>query len=397
MSELTGKLGRKPTKEEFGEAWKSYRKTVSKYQLPEVGEWNLEQSNNPAVDHSKPTFTASGTRTLDITTPTSSEAKALEGSYSWNPKPAVEVILVVMKPLSERTYVGQALKNRKGITWLGDARIPPASPQDASVTEQKNRHADFGSGPRENRVYGTDPRSRSEQGNYDATMGRFPANLLVSHDALNNGEVTRGVSGGGPREYGGGGGFGGALNRQPVKAYFNDAGSFSRYFSLDAWWEKKLEELPESVQRTFPFLVVPKASKRERNRGLDELPLGRVTGGGGTGSSVAHAYGSVKPVQQNPHVCVKPLKLMSYLVTLGTRPGDVVLDPFCGSGTSCIAAALLNRHYVGIEIDREYCQVAEKRLAWWKQTKRGLCDPLLLIKALCVILQRAWNTLSRLM
>jgi len=48
-----------------------------------------------------------------------------EGSYAgFQPKPAVEIILVCMKPLSEKTYVDQALKNRKGITWLDDCRIP---------------------------------------------------------------------------------------------------------------------------------------------------------------------------------------------------------------------------------------------------------------------------------
>ena len=44
---------------------------------------------------------------------------------------ALEVALFAMKPMSERTYVEQALKNGKGITWLGDARIPLASPRDA--------------------------------------------------------------------------------------------------------------------------------------------------------------------------------------------------------------------------------------------------------------------------
>ena len=55
----------------------------------------------------------------------SPQAKALDGSYSgFQPKPAVEVIIVAMKPLSEKAYVDQALKNRKGITWLDDCRIP---------------------------------------------------------------------------------------------------------------------------------------------------------------------------------------------------------------------------------------------------------------------------------
>ncbi len=66
----------------------------------------------------------------NITAPTTDAAKALDGSYGgFQPKPAVEVIIVAMKPLSEKTYVDQALKNGKGITWLDDCRVPgePAS------------------------------------------------------------------------------------------------------------------------------------------------------------------------------------------------------------------------------------------------------------------------------
>jgi hypothetical protein len=50
------------------------------------------------------------------------------------------------------------------------------------------------------------------------------------------------------------------------------SGSFSRFLDLDRWWEARLAGLPEGVRRTFPFLVVPKASKSERNQGLESLP-----------------------------------------------------------------------------------------------------------------------------
>jgi len=54
---------------------------------------------------------------------------------------------------------------------------------------------------------------------------------------------------------------------------------------------------------------------------------------------------------------------MSYLITLGSREGDVVLDPFVGSGTTCIAAEMLNRKWLGIEISKEYCKIASARLS----------------------------------
>ena len=63
--------------------------------------------------------------------PATAAAAALNGSYcGFQPKPAVEVVIVSMKPLSEKTYVAQALKNRKGITWLDDCRIPYQSEAD---------------------------------------------------------------------------------------------------------------------------------------------------------------------------------------------------------------------------------------------------------------------------
>jgi len=59
------------------------------------------------------------------TKPTSEEAKKMEGAYAgFQPKPAVEVIIVCMKPLSEKNYVDQAMSNGKGVTWLNDCRIP---------------------------------------------------------------------------------------------------------------------------------------------------------------------------------------------------------------------------------------------------------------------------------
>ena len=129
-------------------------------------------------------------------------------------------------------------------------------------------------------------------------LGRFAANLLVQDDVLNPDD-------------------------------------FSRYYDLDSWWESRIQELPLDVQATYPFLIVPKASKSEKNKGTDE---------------------------KNFHPTVKPISLMSYLVTLGSREDDLVLDPFVGSGTTCIAAKLLNRKYIGMEMDSDYVVIAQERI-----------------------------------
>ena len=99
------------------------------------------------------------------------------------------------------------------------------------------------------------------------------------------------------------------------------------------------EELPENIQRTYPLMQTPKPSKKEKTIGTEK----------------------------NIHPTVKPIKLMSYLITLFTREGDYVLDPFMGSGTTGLACKLLNREFIGIDFTEEYCKIAEERL----QVSRG--------------------------
>ena len=62
------------------------------------------------------------------------------------------------------------------------------------------------------------------------------------------------------------------------------------------------------------------------------------------------------------HPTVKPIRLLSYLITLGSREKDLVLDPFMGSGTTGIACKLLNREFIGCEINKEYFGIAQKRI-----------------------------------
>ncbi len=62
------------------------------------------------------------------------------------------------------------------------------------------------------------------------------------------------------------------------------------------------------------------------------------------------------------HPAPFPVELPKRVIQLYTQPGDVVLDPFMGSGSTAIAAKLTGRHYVGYELSAEYCQLAEKRV-----------------------------------
>lgn len=294
----------------------------------------------------------------------------LEGSYAgFQPKPAVEVVIVAMKPLSEKTYVDQALKNSKGITWLDDCRVPTGDGKPAW---------NYPTGPKGRTGQGTWNDSNSGYKPIDTeyiapTTGRFPANLLVSDDVLNDGTIIKtrpskahtidkNVTGDERTTVAAGiYGKGTTLNGTNL----SDSGSYSRYFDLDKW------------ASTLPFLIVPKASKSEKNKGLELLESKKTFAkqtskmihvtSNGQDKWLENPHAGGTNFAKNHHPTVKPLKLMSYLITLGSREGDVVLDPFVGSGTTCVAAKKLKRNYIGIELDPEYVEIANARLEADKQ------------------------------
>ena len=62
------------------------------------------------------------------------------------------------------------------------------------------------------------------------------------------------------------------------------------------------------------------------------------------------------------HPTQKPVSVLTPLVESFSNPRDLVLDPFCGSGSTLLAARKLNRHFVGIELSKQYFDLAEQRL-----------------------------------
>jgi site-specific DNA-methyltransferase (adenine-specific) len=66
--------------------------------------------------------------------------------------------------------------------------------------------------------------------------------------------------------------------------------------------------------------------------------------------------------ENTDHPTQKPEKLLAKIILASSNEGDVVLDPFLGSGTTSVVAKKLNRHFIGLEIDEKFCCIAEKRL-----------------------------------
>lgn len=70
------------------------------------------------------------------------------------------------------------------------------------------------------------------------------------------------------------------------------------------------------------------------------------------------------------HPTQKAVKILTPLIEAFSQPGQLVLDPFAGSGSTLVAAALNGRRYLGIELERDYCRVARERLV---NVQRKLC------------------------
>ena len=64
------------------------------------------------------------------------------------------------------------------------------------------------------------------------------------------------------------------------------------------------------------------------------------------------------------HPTQKPIGAILPLVRAYSRAGEVVMDPFCGAGSTLVAARILRRQYIGIDLESEYCAATRRRLAW---------------------------------
>lgn len=85
----------------------------------------------------------------------------------------------------------------------------------------------------------------------------------------------------------------------------------------------------------------------------------------GTPRVVSHAVPNVIQSRRAPnddHQSPKPIDLMSRLLEVVSAPGDLVIDPFMGSGSTLVAARNLGRRAIGIEIEERYCEIAARRL-----------------------------------
>jgi len=154
-----------------------------------------------------------------------------------------------------------------------------------------------------------------------------------------------------------------------------------RYFDLIEKAPLTEEEKKKAIQELKRVIQEVKDGKiegfRMKIRGIHAPAFGGQEGGRKIqiekqGFTIIRIHG--KPIKRDviecavetlkgcPHPAVYPEFIIQEIIKLLTRPGDIVLDPFVGSGTTCVAAKKLGRHYIGIDINPEYCEYAEKRV-----------------------------------
>jgi site-specific DNA-methyltransferase (adenine-specific) len=122
-------------------------------------------------------------------------------------------------------------------------------------------------------------------------------------------------------------------------------------------------DVVDILQQSSRFFYCAKASPLDRNEGLDSI-TGRMRNDGRM-TNIDNPYQRGR-VLKNHHPTVKPTKLMQYLVRLVTPPDGVVLDPFMGSGSTGKAAVLEGFHFIGIEREDEYVELATARINYVK-------------------------------
>lgn len=322
-------------------------------------------------------------------------------------KPAYEPVVMARKPPSEPTLAQNVLKWGTGglnidgclLPYQGEADKASATPQGRPTSKRRHVGAEPDAGRGEERVEFQRP----------AQKGRWPANVMLQclcDEVLpgppeivqeRRGEPTQdtryaeaGVTDfattPGARRTGGG-----VIHTNPeCPCAMLDAQSGSLK-SGEPGTRRKPHETVAMAGRlgltgqkevgygdtggASRFFYCPKASYKERELGCEDLPpiksaenLGRKDGSAGLNNPRAGA-GRTRRIVRNPHPTVKPIALMRYLVRLVTPPEGLVLDPFCGSGSTLAAAVLEGFEYIGIDLDESYCDVAAHRVRHWEEER----------------------------
>jgi site-specific DNA-methyltransferase (adenine-specific) len=275
-------------------------------------------------------------------------------------KPAVECWWLVRKPISEDTVAENVLKWGVGGINIEACRVHTTIEEHEKLNDGRKSNRTIRAGEVA-KGFGMKPEGLKDT--EQSINGRFPANFI--HDGSDEvlAEFPHSKSG--------------AMTK-PYK-YTNNGFSLGK----PTGETKQIHDSNEGSASRFFYCAKP--SRSERDNGLTqsigtkrETPMaGRGQGGlkcevcgkwKNSGSPCICANPKFIEVKfdskpnMNNHPTVKSQALMEYLIKLITPPNSIGLDMFAGSGSTLIAYKKLGHRYIGIEIDPEYCKIAEQRL-----------------------------------
>ncbi len=281
-------------------------------------------------------------------------------------KPASEHWILVRKPLSEKTVAANVLKYGTGGINIDGCRIGfSGNETDCRIgTDFVSRGGDAAN---DNQV----PNKHYVQ--MYKSKGRFPANLVLSHNPdcvqISKGKRAEGKRAEGKRAEG-----------KRITTDFSIAGGKERERDCQLTYG---EEIPEQWACTTGCAVAmldeQSGVSKSTGGGMKDFNKSKLFQGdsaknrtdscgfGDSGGGASRFFYCAKASkrergQGNNHPTVKSTKLMSYLIRLITPPGGLVLDPFMGSGSTGVAATQNGFQFIGIENEKEYVAIAEKRI-----------------------------------
>uniref|UniRef100_A0A7C3WMF3 Site-specific DNA-methyltransferase n=1 Tax=Dictyoglomus turgidum TaxID=513050 RepID=A0A7C3WMF3_9BACT len=327
------------------------------------------------------TLYESGTvgKTDYITEPATPEAKLWNGWKSHGLKPAWEPIIMAMKP-NEGSYAENALKWGVAGLNIDGGRIAGSWNWGKTKTDFRGK----------NGLKESFKQTRVEEDIVSHPQRRFPANVIlecICDEVIERKEKPEriGKKGGNKRSFGSwAGSTADAIGRWPADKKIVHTNPECPCYMLDKQsgivksgdWNGYKPKNPrgfagQKIRQPIywkgdsggasRFFYVAKASKSERDMGLEGFEPQKVNDGRKT--PIDNPFQRGETPRHNTHPTVKPLKLMEYLCILTKTPtGGIVLDPFAGSGTTCMAAKKVGRDFIGIEKEKEYCLIAEARI-----------------------------------
>ncbi len=148
--------------------------------------------------------------------------------------------------------------------------------------------------------------------------------------------------------------------------------------SEDIWFCTKSEKYTFNVEavKLRRRVIAPYTDSEGNPKDWQKTPIGgfRLTHPSNIWTDVTVPFWSMP--ENTDHPTQKPEKLMAKIILASSNAGDLILDPFLGSGTTSVVAKKLGREYIGIELDRLYCLFAEKRLdrAEYNKAVQGYMD-----------------------